>query len=434
MEEPLKDVFYTCIKCGIGTDSYYTMKSHNCPKKPILLSLTSSFQFLPQMNTKLDMLLNKLETIAGGKEFVLETDTKSPPPKKINFKSMKGLIDLREELETDLSLNKASETEISLENEDDIKNTISDLFISLFAKNGKVNMKTVSSILSSRMKLMSVLTIEDYISYTEGCQIKLEKLLTEKEYKGNRLTTILNKCLSALELRLLNNKCALQSRLELDEVENFRLTIKRSLKFNELEVFDYSKIVKKLLNYSLAIFDIQDLFRYSLTNFNLVYIPIEKSSDDDPYSFYYLESLGKDGRKWKMDCRLEELSQSILNNLKPFMISIFRRIYISIYHDNIYRTNLNENDIPMYKQDCSQLLKNIFQIHSIKQLSNNLRQLVKEEATYKPTLKDKFNLVKDDTLQKKRLQKNSDIVDTIKLLFDNITSEEALDFYKTFQN
>lgn len=417
MEEPLKDVYFTCLKCGIGTASYTIIKAHKCPLK-MMLGLEN--HLLPQINEKLDLLLSKLDLPS------VATDTKSPS-KKSNFKTLKGLTELREEDFVEIN----TELTPPIKEAEEIKTIISDLFLTLFSKNGKLNMKTVANILSNRMKLLSISTVSDYISYTQECQDKLEKTLLEHEYKGTRLANILSKGLSALEMRFLGNKNGIHAQLEIDEVESFRQCFLNIQKYNtELKAFDQPSFIKQLLNYGLAIFPVSVLLEYTITNRNVVYIPIEKSTEEDPYSFYFLETISKDIRKWKMDCRLEELSQALINNLKPFMISLFRNIYLSIFHDNIYRDDIFIVDIPIFKQDGIQLLKNIFQLYCVSTVSSYLRNLVKEKFTYKPTVKDKINLYKDDLLQKKRLQKSGDVVDTIKLLFDNITSEEALEFYR----
>ena len=56
-------------------------------------------------------------------------------------------------------------------------------------------------------------------------------------------------------------------------------------------------------------------------------------------------------------------------------------------------------------------------------------------ATYIPTENDKFNLYRDDPILKKKFQtlKDDDKSDHIKLLFDNITSEQAVDMYRSIK-
>jgi hypothetical protein len=51
----------------------------------------------------------------------------------------------------------------------------------------------------------------------------------------------------------------------------------------------------------------------------------------------------------------------------------------------------------------------------------------------KPTENDKFNLTGDDALQRRRFQEKEDVdlAEAIKLLFDGISSEDAVDFVRS---
>lgn len=62
--------------------------------------------------------------------------------------------------------------------------------------------------------------------------------------------------------------------------------------------------------------------------------------------------------------------------------------------------------------------------------------MVVSKATYIPTENDKFNLYGDDSLQRKRFheKEDADLVDIIKQLFDDITSIQAVDFYRSRTN
>ncbi len=59
--------------------------------------------------------------------------------------------------------------------------------------------------------------------------------------------------------------------------------------------------------------------------------------------------------------------------------------------------------------------------------------MVIKNSTYNPTDNDKGDFLSDDRIQKKRFMENNekyDVFDIIRLLFDGITTEEAIDFYK----
>ena len=114
------------------------------------------------------------------------------------------------------------------------------------------------------------------------------------------------------------------------------------------------------------------------------------------------------------------------------MISMFRKLYRDVFGDNDFRKDYNSK-CQLTECDCEQLLQNIITVGQPKDFYNIVRTIVKNKATYTPTENDKFNLYGDDSLQRKRFHDKEDIdlVDIIKQLFDDITSEEAVDFYRS---
>jgi hypothetical protein len=160
-----------------------------------------------------------------------------------------------------------------------------------------------------------------------------------------------------------------------------------------------------------------------------------KNTEDDPYSFYVLDKVSKEKRYWKMDCRLEDLSGNLSYNILPYMIGMFRKLYRDVFGDNDFRSDFSRK-CQLTECDCEQLLQNIILVGQPKEFYNIVRSIVKNKATYMPTENDKFNLYGDDALQRKRFHEKEDvdIVDIIKQLFDDISSEEAVDFYRSRTN
>ena len=179
----------------------------------------------------------------------------------------------------------------------------------------------------------------------------------------------------------------------------------------------------------------KNLTRYLFNKYdfnNVIYLPLPKNSEDDPFSFYILERVNKDKRYWKMDCRLEVMSNNIITHVLPYLISMFRKLYHDVFGDNEFRQDYNKKT-QLTECDCEQLLQNIILMGQPKEFCNIVRNLVKDKATYYPTEKDKFNLYGDDSLQRKRFQEREEIelVEIIKQLFDGITAEETVDFYRS---
>jgi hypothetical protein len=103
-----------------------------------------------------------------------------------------------------------------------------------------------------------------------------------------------------------------------------------------------------------------------------------------------------------------------------------------VFDDNEYRVNYSTH-CQLTECDCEQLLQNIFVLAKPREFCNLIRRLVKEKAVHQVTENDKFNLFGDDALIRKRFleKEETDIVDTIKQLFDGISSEAAVDLYRS---
>ena len=87
---------------------------------------------------------------------------------------------------------------------------------------------------------------------------------------------------------------------------------------------------------------------------NIIYVPLEKSTKDDPYSFYTLVKITEKKRFWQMDCRLEYFTNNFIAQILPYLITKFRQIYNDVFHDNCYRENYKMQS-QILECDCEQL-------------------------------------------------------------------------------
>ena len=81
-----------------------------------------------------------------------------------------------------------------------------------------------------------------------------------------------------------------------------------------------------------------------------------------------------------------------------------------------------------------QYIQNICLLCNPKKFNKFLRNIIKDKATYKVTTNDIKNLSADDSSQRRRYEndrENIDPVESMKLLFDNISSEDAVDYYRS---
>lgn len=299
------------------------------------------------------------------------------------------------------------------------------------------NNKTLELIRNTRMDLLKITPYNDYKKIIEEHVKRLSKIFKDKEFNERKNNSNILKSLNSIDTRIILCQSYYTIALDYDHIQNLSSCLDFSISFpEEYEQFDYDSFFQKFHNYGSVIFSIKDLIRKYLFNHyglnNFIYLQLVKSSDDDPFSFYRLNKILDDGTiLWVMDCRAETLSNNFISDLKPYLIMMFRKIYYDIFHDNNYRPNFSSEAV-IAETDCEQLIKNILVLSNPIQCCNLFRTLIKENATHKQTKKDKWNMYADDDFQKKRFKKNvkPDIVDIIRPLFDDISSEQAVDFYR----
>ena len=274
-------------------------------------------------------------------------------------------------------------------------------------------------------------TKQSLLSHVNCCFEKKEKEFNERKINSNIL-----KSLNSVDTRIILWQSYYTIALEYDHIQNLSSCLDFSVSFpEEYEKFDYDSFFKKFHNYGSVIFSIRDLIKKYLFNsygsFNFIYLHLIKSSDEDPFSFYRLHDIREDGRKWVMDCRAETLTNNFISDLKPYLIMMFRKIYYDIFHDNNYRPNFSGEAV-IAETDCEQLIKNILVLSNPIECCNLFRTLIKENATHKQTKEDAWSMYADDDFQKKKFKKNvkPDILDIIRPLFEDRSSEQAVDFYR----
>jgi hypothetical protein len=317
-----------------------------------------------------------------------------------------------------------------------IQAILCDCFDSLKTTN-KSYTKILENIKTNRNKLLPVVSIQNYIDLINTHNNKITEVFKLKENQ-KKINILVGKSMSAIDMRLVFFTDYDKYHLETDDI----LKLKKSLIItadhcNEYRLIDYTKFYNNLYNYTSVLFSIKENISRFLVNkngfFNIIYLPLPKSSDKDPYSFYILEKITKKHREWKMDCRLESLSNNLIHNIRPFLIKTFRTIYNDIFHDNIYRSNFG-NKSQIIDCDCEQLIRNILTLIDPIIFTRLLRSIIKEKSSYIPTEYDKFNLKGDDNFQKKTFEtykpNENDNLNLVKTMFDDMTTADALDFYR----
>ena len=379
-------------------------------------------------NTSLDIIPKNIK-----KDVCDRKDDRKDTEKKHVYRSIKKCLPIStyEELKTeDIIIEKPVIDIIQVQNDIDAQ------YDKL--KESRIYTKLLDEIKYKRWSIFGHVSVEEYENLLVNHVKKLEEIFLEKKYTDKKIKQIIVKSLYALEARMLYYDNYINTYIEPDEMEKFKSVIQDRMYSPEITPFDENKIYRCLFNYSIVLFPLFQLLEMCLFNnvkfSNVIYLPLPKSSIDNPYSFYTLEKIQNDKRYWKMDCRLEDLSHSILSNLLDYMVSAFRKIYNDVFGDNEYREKYNFTN-QITECDLEQLTDNIIVLSKPKQFCINLQKLIIKNTKYNPTDNDKFNLYGDDCLQRKRFSELEDLdgPNIYKRLFDNITIEKIVNIIQNRQ-
>jgi hypothetical protein len=261
---------------------------------------------------------------------------------------------------------------------------------------------------------------------------------TTKNYQDKRLNNYLLKSLNSIESRILFIQNYPTISLGIDEIESLESCLEFSGNFEkEHIVFSNDYFLTKFHNFGSVVLSIKKLIKNYLLNaygfHNYIYLLYKKSLDNDPYTFYKLVKIEKGILHWEIDCRAENLVNSFISDVLPYLTHLFRKIYRDVFHDNIYRKDYGKtNNVTEY--ECEQLLRNIFILSDQRQCCDIFRQLIKENASKNAEENDKFSMFGDDSIQREKFinhKTNTDnILNTISTLFDNMKLEDAVDLFR----
>lgn len=302
-------------------------------------------------------------------------------------------------------------------------------------ENNRLYSRAFIDIKHLRNKLLGKLSLTEYSELIDYHIEKLTILCKNKNFDVKKTNKNISKSLSPLDMRLKHYGSYVNTSIDTDEFHRLRKALEiHAENPKQYKPFDIEYLYNNLFNYTISLFTIRESLTRLLFNrygfFNLIYVELPKSSVYDPYSFYTLTSINGSTRKWNMNCRIEDLANNLIAHLRPFCMNLFRNIYSDIFTDNDYRPDF-QNLAQIGQEDCEQLLQNIIILSRPHQFCQLLQEMIIQNATYKPTEHDKFNLYGDDKLQSKRFANSVDpeeeVICIISQLFDGIKDEQSSD-------
>jgi hypothetical protein len=286
-----------------------------------------------------------------------------------------------------------------------------------------------------RTRVFTTTPLDTYKGICSSHVSQLTKIFKDKGFTDKKIETTVSRGLTSLEMRLIRYTNYFNTNLEPDDLKNLNANLIADISRpgSHKNVYDPSVISTSMMNYSIALLPLHANIQRVLFNeahpATVIYnTPSKKTSD--PYSFYTLTTDEDGVRSWTMDCRLEEMTLHLKNDLLPYCVSIFREMYCDVFGDNIYREDYKKRCI-LTECDCEQLLGNMMILASNVSLNDMLRNLIKTNSTLADpdTKTDKFNITSDDNLQKRRWKEfNATNDDILPQLFDSITPAQVASF------
>lgn len=299
-----------------------------------------------------------------------------------------------------------------------LRKNISSLFEEL--KSSK-NVKKAEEIRKMREKIMVNLDIKDYIDMIKDHYETIKKVFGEKKSKVN-----IHSFFSPIEHRLAFLPEYTNIELDSEEVVKF-VSYLSTPRVEDLMAFSKQVLYNKCATYGLALTSIEEIINKNVFTSgvnNLIYLPLQRSKREDPYSFYRLTKIEKNGEKhWEIDIRLYETSRELSESLIEYCISLYRKIYYDVFEDNKYRSDFDE--CSKIGGECMQLFSNIIVLANRTKFLKLFQASTIAHSTYNDTDKDKVRSSADDKLTKRKIENytnekaKTDILEKLCRLFDD---------------
>lgn len=293
----------------------------------------------------------------------------------------------------------------------------------------KTYKRTLTNLKKSRSLLLCNYTLNEYTKLLYVHNQTLSNIFQKRGHDQRKIGDNIFSSLSSIDTRILYYPKYHETYLEADDMENFQKSLILSMNYQKhYTPFNIGVVYESFYNYGSVLFPIKNILKRIFVNpygyHSLVFLDLKKD-EKDPYTFYTLDNEVDNVRKWKMECRLYDITKSITINFTNYLIGIFRKIYKDVFHDNIYRPGFKKSS-PIFSRDCEQLIDNLKFISDYKNFVKEFQTCIIQNCVIKPTKHDRFNFTSDDKVIKNSFknEKNEDWNVICKRLFDEIKKED----------
>jgi len=315
-----------------------------------------------------------------------------------------------------------------------IKNEIDKAFQELSTSRSYTNI--IASIKNNRMFHLAVMNLKEYTAQLSVDIARIRSIFTEKEFECKKINGIISKMLTPLDYRLVFYEGFEKLHIELDQIDKLRTTLQNCVNYpTVITCFDDTHFINYFLSYNSIFFDLKFMIEIYIDNpykfKNIIYID-SPSEDELGFSYYLLNKIDGSTKYWTLDRRLEALTRDLSQNLKQYLVHMFKKIYKSCYgHNKLVDTF--KTKYPVLEIDSVLLLNNLFLVFDELRLNKMLREILKTKSLHLATTNDKFDKITDDKGQyadfKEMKVQGCDKINLVLSLFDDMDEKTALAFY-----
>lgn len=333
--------------------------------------------------------------------------------------------------------------QLLIEKNDDDENL--QTLLEALSKSGTLMSKTCAQIRLILDQKCETMTIKDYTFLCQETYNIFTKNLAQRTFSKKKVAEFIESTFSSLCLRLVDK---VEQDITADDVTNLRKLLQNTTKACQSKFTVFNMDCTRLHNICVSLMSVQECIERLFYNnpsrkYNLIYYQNAtrkqtSSMLSDPFAFYRLVLIESDGtRRWQLDNRLVNTTNEFVEGMLPFCIEYFKKIYFSIFHDNVYRVGYEEKS-SIAQVDCKQLMKTILILLYPREIRKIFMSVVMKNATIDaPTMKDKLDMMSDDRLFAQELLEKEKInfvnVETaFNQMFDTISKVEIENIFRSF--
>ena len=304
-------------------------------------------------------------------------------------------------------------------------------------KDSKKYTKLLIEIKNLRIHLLKFYDFDQYIEYLTKNIEQITSEFKERKCDDKKIKSIIkSKILFPIESRMIYYEGFDTTNIDIEHIKFIKECNQFKMSKNTIEtVYNIENVINYFTSYNICFIDIRDLIdTFVINTNNIVYLDLKKSTKEDPFSFYYLEAIKSDKKKWRMDCRLDEMISDLECKFKDHCINTFRKIYFKIFGDNEYRSNIFKlNEI--FEYECKTIIKNLIFASDYMKLVKYFQKAVIKYHIYQKTDNDIFGLKSDCKITREQFVKyrekdyKVEVYKSISLLFDNIDNMHITEIY-----